>query len=121
MKRKSTLRKVEPADLVLEMTDPRDPELPKPRNSVAGTGGSENANVHAAVRYEMTRRIGGLVPDNFGKGYWRCTGCNKIYETHPIARECCHAAAVQILICTFCMNKHNKPYRIGECLCPPKK
>ena len=120
MKRKRVLRKAKSADLVLEMTDPQDPELPTPPRSVANQA-SEKANVHQAIRYEMTRRIGGLVPDNYGKGYWRCTGCNAIYETVPIARECCHAAATQVLICTFCMNKHNKPYRIGECLCPPKK
>jgi hypothetical protein len=120
MKRKSTLRKVEPPNLVLEPTDPADPVLPKPKNSIANQA-SENASSYASVRYQMTKRIGGLVPDGHGKAYWRCTNCNKIRETYPMARECCHASAAQVLICTLCFNRDNSLYRIGECQCPTKK
>ena len=118
MKRKSTLRKVEPPDLTLEYVDPADSTVPAPKNSIAGQHASEKVSNFIATRYEMTHRIGGLIPDQYGKGYWRCTQCLKIYETRPMAKECHHASAVQVLICTFCQQKLHQLLRIGECQCP---
>ena len=119
MKRKNTLQKPEPPDLVLEIPDAADPSLPAAKNSVAGHA-SEKVSNYLANRYAMTKAIGGLVPDNLGKGYWRCEGCGKIWDTRAMAKECHHVSALRVQICVFCMNNHNQRLRIGECQCPPK-
>lgn len=118
MKRKSTLRKIEPPDLTLGILDASDPSLPAVKNSVASQhNASTKVSNYTANRYAMTRAIGGLVPDNFGKGYWMCGQCRKIYDTKPMANECHHADALRVQICVFCMQKHNQRLRIGECRC----
>lgn len=115
MKRRP-IPKPEPPELVLETSDPADPELPKPKNSVAGKA-SEKVSDHIKVRYQRTRILGGLVPDDIGKGYWRCSKCGSIHDTAKLAKLCCGEDWVQVQICTLCFNRSHELFRIGECRC----
>lgn len=118
--RKVKIPKPEPPDLVLDYVDPADPEVPAPKNSIASHA-SEKVNNYIATRYEITKKIEGLVPDQYGKGYWRCTTCFKIWETSPMAKECCHGNFAQVQVCIVCHKNHGQLLRIGECRCEPRK
>jgi hypothetical protein len=87
-------------DLKLEATWPDDPRLPKPRGA---TRPRAKEDEQEKLRLEMTKRFGGLLPEQHNEPQsWQCGQCGKIFTDRQLAFACCGTGPNRVQVCLRC-------------------